>query len=66
MKIAQSGPLTVKLDYDTGENYSLSSTFSRWSDVRAPLLVSLQMEGEVRVYVHNAREHSNVCLHYAS
>ena len=38
VKIAESGPLAVKLDYDTGENYSLSSTFSRWSDVRAPLL----------------------------
>ena len=39
VKIAESGPLAVKLDYDTGENYSLSSTFSRCSDVRAPLLV---------------------------
>ena len=26
MKIAESGPLAVQLDYDTGENYSLSST----------------------------------------
>ena len=38
VKIAESGPLAVKLDYDTGENYSLSSTLSLWSDVRAPLL----------------------------
>ena len=38
VKIAESGLLVVKLDYDTRENYSLSSTFSRWSDVRAPLL----------------------------
>ena len=38
VKIAESGLLAVKLDYDTRENYSLSSTFSRWSDVRAPLL----------------------------
>ena len=26
MKIAESGPLVVQMDYDTGENYSLSST----------------------------------------
>ena len=38
VKIAESGPLAVKPGYDTVENYSLSSTFSRWSDVRASLL----------------------------
>ena len=38
MKIVESGPLVVKLDYDTGENYSLSSTLSGWSDVCAPFL----------------------------
>ena len=38
VKIAETLSLVAKRDYDTGKNYSLSSTFSRWSDVRAPLL----------------------------
>ena len=38
VKIAETWSLVAKRDYDTGKNYSLSSTFSRWSDVRAPLL----------------------------
>ena len=38
VKRAESWQLAVKLDHDAGQNYSLSSTFSHWSDVRAPLL----------------------------
>ena len=36
VKIAETWSLVAKRDYDIGKNYSLS--FSRWSDVRVPLL----------------------------